>query len=66
MEWLLAHSDENEVTPSVVSTTDTAGTSSGSASLVLHQPPGDGSAAEAESSEAAAAPEAKSLKCDEW
>lgn len=61
MEWLLAHSDENEVAPNVVSTTDTAGTSSS-----VPTASGDGPSAEAESSEAAAAPEAKSLKCDEW
>lgn len=62
MEWLLAHSDENEVVPNVVSTTDTAGTSSDSAPSAA----GDGTATEVESNEAAAAPEAKSLKCDEW
>lgn len=62
MEWLLAHSDETEVVPSVVSTTDTAGTSSGSTPIAS----GDGPATEIESNEADAAPEAKSLKCDEW
>lgn len=62
MEWLLAHSDESEVAPSVVSTTGTAGTSS------AYEPTesGEGTSAEAESNEAAAVPEAKSLKCDEW
>lgn len=62
MEWLLAHSDENELVPSVVSTTDTAGTSSSSTPIASE----DGPAADVESNEADAAPEAKSFKCDEW
>lgn len=58
MEWLLAHSDDAEPAPSVVSTS----------SQVTESTENDNvnQSSDAASSSSDPAPEAKSLKCDEW